>query len=549
MESQYHQVRTGIRIIAALILLSSLVINPWLGIYYREDVLNYADVMESYFYLSVIVSGLIFALAELVFRKHSNTALNCTVMIITFSLLFLSDRLILAWIGLPYWIPDAKIHYRHRPNTIRLWKDLDGTKKALRINSHGHHDDEFPIKKKGDEFRGLMIGDSITMGDGVASDETFSNQLEGFLQKYGQRHDSYQIINAGVQGYSTSQELQILKESMVFKPDFIAIGFCMNDVTMPYEADGDSIDNNVHTTAPHIDISLKSGIQTTNSFLRYALNDTGYGRLIQKMRARQFQKEGVDLDSWSVDTREMSAALATDPRFSRGWDIVLQDLHEAYALAKKNDIPIVLLIFPNDFQLFNESLKRPQDILTQHAREHGVDCLDFTKIFENVFQSDIVDILAKQGKEIPAAELNTLRELQTTKYLRDFHHLTPVGHHFVASVLNQYLHTKGIIQSDLARFKIEWDQYRHKNINNYRVTVNRNFNEFLRKTTALRLLGEMKLAIKIYENSLYFYEDMRIKSHILKEISDTKKEIAASSFPERTNHSRQAASATATDSN
>jgi hypothetical protein len=526
MELPHCQAKTGIRIIGALILLSSLIVNPWLGIYYREDFLNYVDVMESYFYLSLIISGLMFALAELVFRKPSNNALNCTVMIVTISLLFLSDRLILAWIGLPYWIPDAKIHYRHRPNTTRLWKDLDGTKKALRINSHGHHDDEFPIKKRGDEFRGLMIGDSITMGDGVSSDETFSNQLEGFLQKYGQDYQSYQIINAGVQGYSTSQELQILKESMRFKPDFIAIGFCMNDVTMPYEAIGNPSKNNMYTTAPHIDISLKSGIQTTSSFLRYALNDTGYGRLIQKMRASQLQKEGGDLDSWSVDTQEMSAASATDPRFRKGWNIVLQNLHEAYALAKENNIPIVLLIFPNDFQLFNESLKKPQDILTQHAQEYGVDCIDFTQIFEKVFQSDIVDMFAKQGKEIPPpAELNTLYELQKTKYLRDFHHLTPVGHHFVASVLNQYLHVKGIVQSDLARFQIEWDQYRHKNISNYRVTVNRNFNEFLRKTTALRLLGEMKLAIKIYENSLGFYEDMQIKSYIRKELSDTRKEI------------------------
>ena len=525
-ELPHGEAKVVLRAIGALVVLSGLIVNPWLGAYYRQDILNYADVMGSYFSLSFIVGGLMFTLAELVSRKPSNTALNCAVMLVTVSLLSLSDRLILAWIGLPHWIPDAKVRYRHRPNTIRMWKDLDGAQKILQINSHGHHDDEFSVEKKNGEFRGLMIGDSITMGDGVAAGETFSNQLEGFLQRHGQSHQNYQIINAGVQGYSTYQELQILKESMKFKPDFIAIGFCMNDVTMPYEVIEGSNRGSQYTTAPHVDISLKSGIQSTNAFLRYALNDTGYGRLIQKFRAWQLQKEGLDLDRWSVNTKEMSAAPMTDPRFRRGWDLVLQDLHEAYTLAKGHNIPIVLLIFPNDFQLFNDSLKNPQHILAQHARSHGVDCLDFTRILEKLFQSDVADILTNQGKEIlPPAELVALYELQTTKYLRDYHHFTPVGHHLVASVLMQYLQAKSLVGSDFAKFQVEWEQYRRNNMSRYRVTVNRNFSEFLRKTNALRILGETKLAIKIYENSLGFYENVQIKTRVRSEITNAKEEI------------------------
>ena len=196
------------------------------------------------------------------------------------------------------------------------------------------------------------------------------------------------------------------------------------------------------------------------------------------------------------------------------------------SLAKGHNIPIVLLIFPNDFQLFNDSLKNPQHILAQHARSHGVDCLDFTRILEKLFQSDVADILTNQGKEIlPPAELVALYELQTTKYLRDYHHFTPVGHHLVASVLMQYLQAKSLVGSDFAKFQVEWEQYRRNNMSRYRVTVNRNFSEFLRKTNALRILGETKLAIKIYENSLGFYENVQIKTRVRSEITNAKEEI------------------------
>ena len=41
------------------------------------------------------------------------------------------------------------------------------------------------------------------------------------------------MMNTGVHGYATFQEVAMLRESMRFQPDFVAIGFCMNDVTDP----------------------------------------------------------------------------------------------------------------------------------------------------------------------------------------------------------------------------------------------------------------------------------------------------------------------------
>src|ERR1044072_3194763 len=112
---------------------------------------------------------------------------------------------------------------------MRSW-GKEFVNKLIRINSYGHHDDEFPIQKDKDEFRGIVLGDSIAMGHGVTYEETFANQLEVLLKASGSKYHSYQIINAGVQGYSTFQEYHVLERSLVFRPDFIAVEFCMNDV-------------------------------------------------------------------------------------------------------------------------------------------------------------------------------------------------------------------------------------------------------------------------------------------------------------------------------
>lgn len=50
-------------------------------------------------------------------------------------------------------------------------------------SKYGHHDENFPLKKNNNEFRGIIIGDSITMGHGVTNGEAFPNQLEHILKK------------------------------------------------------------------------------------------------------------------------------------------------------------------------------------------------------------------------------------------------------------------------------------------------------------------------------------------------------------------------------
>ncbi|MBU1717220.1 MAG: hypothetical protein KKG70_16600 [Proteobacteria bacterium] len=336
---------------------------------------------------------------------------NGAILVTTLALLFLADRLILAIIGLPLWMPDMENHYRHRPNTVRSWGEMYDYK-LIRTNQYGHHDHDFPLQKSANEFRVLILGDSITMGHGVTREETYANQLEHELAQTPGQYEIIQVINTGVQGYSTFQELNELKRSLKFKPDLVAIGFCMNDVQEPLminrEFGGAGIDYHGVT-------------QAYNLVLAYLLNETGYGRLLQKLRERPEQADwcrGQEIK----DVKAMVAKPWDNIDSTKGWDLVLKSLTEIYQIADQNRLKVVLLIFPHTFQLMHPEMQYPQQKLTEHAIQHKIDFIDFTTYFE---------------------ELTAGNEQLVKRYFLDLDHYTPEGHRLVATRINRYLKKTG----------------------------------------------------------------------------------------------------------
>jgi hypothetical protein len=108
----------------------------------------------------------------------------------------------------------------------------------IRINNLGFRDEHDAVLEKGPRtFRILVLGDSVTFGHG--SVHTYPALLENLLR--GWRADiDWQVWNAGVPGYNTSQELtHLLEIGPAAQPDLVVVGFFENDL----------IDNREPTTA------------------------------------------------------------------------------------------------------------------------------------------------------------------------------------------------------------------------------------------------------------------------------------------------------------
>ena len=88
---------------------------------------------------------------------------------------------------------------------------------------------EYDLAKKPNTFRILVLGDSVTFGHG--SVHAYPELLEARLKTWRPEVD-WQVWNAGVPGYNTSQELaHLLEVGRAFQPDLVIVGFFENDLT------------------------------------------------------------------------------------------------------------------------------------------------------------------------------------------------------------------------------------------------------------------------------------------------------------------------------
>jgi lysophospholipase L1-like esterase len=125
-------------------------------------------------------------------------------------------------------------HYYH--------KSIDG-RWEFRINSKGFRSDKDHSYSKPDGLiRILTIGDSFTLGYEVNQNETYSVIVEKYLKQQG---INVEVINAGVSGFSTAEELVFFKEEGIkYNPDILILGFYENDLDDNLRADLYRVVNN-----------------------------------------------------------------------------------------------------------------------------------------------------------------------------------------------------------------------------------------------------------------------------------------------------------------
>jgi GDSL-like Lipase/Acylhydrolase family len=114
-----------------------------------------------------------------------------------------------------------------RANSQFWHTSADGSWK-FSTNSHGLRDTrEFSYAKPAGTVRVLSLGDSHTQGYEVRQQATFSAVLERYLAARGVHAE---VLNAGVSGFSTAEELAYLEnEGYRYAPDVVVLGFYAND--------------------------------------------------------------------------------------------------------------------------------------------------------------------------------------------------------------------------------------------------------------------------------------------------------------------------------
>jgi hypothetical protein len=95
--------------------------------------------------------------------------------------------------------------------------------KTIFVNRKGYRGREHDLARTPGVARVVMLGDSITFGPGVDDTETFSHRLDSLP-------NGPEVVNLGVMGYGTDQELlKLEREGLAFGPDVVVLHFCLHN--------------------------------------------------------------------------------------------------------------------------------------------------------------------------------------------------------------------------------------------------------------------------------------------------------------------------------
>jgi len=99
---------------------------------------------------------------------------------------------------------------------------------TVKINSYGFRDYEYSIENPESTFRIVVLGDSITFGQGVELNESYPKVLEKLLNECG--NGGYEVLNFGMPGANIAEKVEILKTKAIkFDPDLIVVQWLGDD--------------------------------------------------------------------------------------------------------------------------------------------------------------------------------------------------------------------------------------------------------------------------------------------------------------------------------
>jgi len=100
---------------------------------------------------------------------------------------------------------------------------------TVRTNSAGFNSPEIEVAKPRDTTRIITLGDSRSMAEGIRFERLYSRRLESLLNE-SSNGTRYEVLNAGVSGYSSYQGLEQLKRRLLeYDPDYVTVLFGIND--------------------------------------------------------------------------------------------------------------------------------------------------------------------------------------------------------------------------------------------------------------------------------------------------------------------------------
>lgn len=270
----------------------------------------------------------------------------------------------------------------------------------IKINKFGFRDYEMSQNKPENTKRILALGDSFTFGMGIRQENIFTEKLEKILSEKDSENN-YEVVNMGAIGYTTDQELLILKEKgLELQPDAVILNFFVgNDVTEFRRHEWVLDDNEellkVLDTKHYVDDEHRLRYKGEEEPASYFLNFV-YTRWQILMKKLSLNKEEGPTLTWPafLDVNDEHG----DPKLPEYWYQVEYTLTEMKRILDEKGIKLIVVAIPMDVQTdrkywnkypemyFDEEayeLSRPQATIKQLTDMMGIEYIDLLSFFRD----------------------------------------------------------------------------------------------------------------------------------------------------------------------
>lgn len=299
------------------------------------------------------------------------------------------------------------------------------------ISSLGFRNREIVLPKPPNTYRVVVIGDSVAYGTGVPRSEAFPQRMHRLL---AQRGLGIEVINCGVPGYSTYNEVELYRNIAArLQPDLVVLAFCLNDIVSPrlhwatagYALGAD--DSIPQSAIPDPDhdrdhvrpmIAARTRMLDQRSFLTRSLFVSAlFDALVSCTHPPASERLKLDTTALAFEDSTSIKTLLSDA--SPQWRWLMKRIAELDQDVSDNGAKLIVLFFPLAYQMDRGYSHSPQHRLTNACTVAAIPSIDMLPILD-------------------AHPKSTVFRLSAAEYY-DIWHLTSRGHEVVAEALAPHL--------------------------------------------------------------------------------------------------------------
>ena len=253
------------------------------------------------------------------------------------------------------------------------------------VNSLGFREREIIKQKPVDTYRVVIVGDSLTYGQGITEDERFSSIIE---LKLNGTNDNYEVLNFGRPGAETIDHIRFLDDILELNPDFILLQWYINDV----EGHDKSMRPRPYRLIPS---DYLSGLFHRNSALYYLINRK-WNALQRNLGLSSTYNQSMIMrfsDSTSDDSRRAN-----------------HELNEFINRVKNNNIALGIVLFPPLIETGGNVNNYPFGFLFDRVmgacHKNAIRCVDMRPEFTNI--TPVSDLRVNRFDSHPSAYANKI---------------------------------------------------------------------------------------------------------------------------------------------